>query len=92
MGGGDAGGSVYLILLSFSRLYFRIGDWNFLDWNWSCAALSSSVFAEPEPEPNGFEWFGFLLYRNRSHAALNGSVFSESEPEPNGFEWFGFFC
>jgi hypothetical protein len=30
-------------------------------------------FAEPEPEPCGFEWFSFLLNRNRSHAALNGS-------------------
>jgi hypothetical protein len=32
-------------------------------------------FAEPELEPCGFEWFGFLLNWNRSHAALNGSVF-----------------
>jgi hypothetical protein len=59
--------------------------------NRSHAALNGSVSIAPEPEPCGFEWFGFLLNRNRSHAALNGSVFTEPEPEPCGFEWFGFY-
>ena len=89
-GGGDAVCSAYLILLRFSRLYFRIGYWDFLNWNWSYAALSSLVFSEPEPEPCGFEWFGILLNRNRSQTALDCLVFTEPEPEQNGFEWFGF--
>jgi hypothetical protein len=61
-----------------------------LNWNRSLTALSGSDFAEPEPEPCGFEWFGFSLNRNQSHLALSGSDFAEPEPEPCGFEWFGF--